>query len=88
MAKGIIDCKGQVINIGDKVQTEYGDVIEVCGGLVNEHRLFNAHKCTVVPATTPLTNTGEIIPGKTVNPGGPVGPPVYDVDMDCVVWGT
>jgi hypothetical protein len=89
MASAIIDCTGKVINIGDRIRTEHGDVIEVCGGLVSEHKLFNAEKCELVPQDTPLTHSGHVDPTKdgkaaveraaTPKPTRPVG--------DCIVWG-
>jgi hypothetical protein len=87
MAQGIIDCQGQVIKIGDKVRTEFGDVIDVCGGMVSEHRLFVSHNCTVVDPSTPITNTGHIVPGVTEVPHS-MGAKTLDVQFDCVVWGT
>jgi hypothetical protein len=80
MAKGIIDCKGRIINIGDRVRTGTGDVIEVCGGMVSEHRLFTSHDCVVVPHETPLTNTGHVNPTKDGKDDGG--------DTECIVWGT
>lgn len=74
MARGIIDCTGKTINIGDRVRTERGDVIEVAGGMVSEHFLFNAETCTHVPSNTPLTKTGKPTGTKTMV-------------TDCVVWG-
>lgn len=94
MAKAIVSCTGETINVGDKVRTEFGDVIEVCGGTVNEHKMFNAETCAVVPADTPLTNTGTVpqwnaahsIVQSSGNTTGGTPPPTYATD--CVVWGT
>jgi len=77
MAKGIIDCEGNVINIGDRVKTEHGDVIEVQGGMVSEHALFNAEKCKKVDKTTKLSGTG-----KASNDTRAIRA------SDCIIWGT
>jgi len=86
MANGIVDCTGKAINIGDKVRTEHGDVILVRGGMVSEHKLFNAEKCSHVDKNTPLTNTGHISSLLTNELAGEKKKPV--VVYDCVVWGT
>jgi len=97
MAQGIVDCTGKTINIGDRVKTEHGDVIEVRGGLVSEHVLFNAEKCERVDPSTPLTNTGHVEAFRKKHGhdgalgGGAKGdrqskPPLQS--GDCVVWGT
>lgn len=98
MARGIIDCTGQTINIGDKVRTASGDVIEVCGGMVSEHVLFNAETCAVVDKSTPLSNTGHVDEfRKHHGHDGPLGGGKKDEPQakqfqstsgDCVVWGT
>jgi len=79
MAKGIIDCTGKVINIGDIVKTEHGDVIKVEGAAVSKFKLFNAEKCKLMPAGTKLTNTGVVDAFKEGSKA--IG------DGDCVVWG-
>jgi hypothetical protein len=99
MAAGIFDCKGRKINVGDKVRTEFGDVIEVCNALVTEHRIFNAEACELVPAETPLTNTGLTENTRKREPHHPA--PTAEGQqalataaakgaagqLDCVVWG-
>ncbi len=81
MANGIVDCDGKIIKIGDKVRTEFGDVIEVCGGMVSEHKLFVSHNCVIVDPSTPLTNTEHVVSDTK---------PTKDskINFDCVVWGT
>jgi len=95
MAQGIVDCTGKTINIGDKVRTETGDIIEVCGGMVSEHVLFNAEKCKVVGKDEKLTNTGHVEEFRKKHGqdgplgGGPKGEKqTRSSSGDCVVWGT
>jgi hypothetical protein len=100
MASGITDCKGRKINLGDKILTEFGDVISVCGAVVNEHRMFNAEKCEVVSQDTPLTNTGLTTKTREREPNHPAPTSVGQTalaaaavvgdasQLDCVVWGS
>ena len=88
MASGIIDCTGKAIHVGDKVRTEHGDVIQVCGALVNEHKLFNAEKCELVPHDTPLTNTGHTAAAIEIQAATAAGNKPPKVTVDCIVWGT
>ena len=91
MASGIVDCKGKTIMLGDRIRTPHGDVIDVCGGMVSEHKLFISHQCEVVDKNTPLTNTGHVgtkVGGKTghvdLKTAGLDG---GSADGDCIVWG-
>jgi hypothetical protein len=91
MASGITDCTGKTINIGDRVRTEHGDVIDVCGGMVSEHRLFNAEKCTLVDHKTALTGTGHVTGAKEAEAARLKDPTAKKRPLvvgDCVVWGT
>ena len=78
MAKAIITCTGQTINIGDKVRTPDGRVITVHGAAIGQ-RFYNAEQCTKVSHDTPTD--------------GPATPHAQAVaaesgDSDCVVWGS
>lgn len=99
MAAGIVDCTGKQIMLGDKLKTASGDVIEVCGGFVSEHVLFNAETCEVVDKDTPITNTGHVKDFKAkhghdgpLGGGGVAATASKDAKAaatgDCVVWGT
>lgn len=90
MAKGIVDCTGKVINIGDKVRTASGDVIEIQGGFISERKFFNAAGCKVVPKHTKLTNSGKAIDCvKQFNDasGTPQAAAALNDGGDCIVWG-
>lgn len=83
MARGIIDCNNQVINIGDRVRTAGGDVIEVKGGMVSEHAFFNAETCTKVDKHTKLTGTGKFaVSAKAVSKVV-----LPHQTTDCIIWG-
>jgi len=73
MARGIIDCKNRTINIGDRVRTATGEVIQVVGAAIGE-KFHNAELCELVPNDTPLTPK-NLRGGKD------------DDASDCVVWG-
>jgi hypothetical protein len=93
MARGIIDCTGQVINCGDRVRTEDGTVIEVIGGFVSSKKLYNAEKCVVVPKSTPTTaEKFAELKLTAAAEGQKLGVEMVsgaDDDInDCVVWGT
>jgi hypothetical protein len=88
MASGIVDCTGKTIHVGDKVKTEHGDIIEVCGGLVSEHKLFNAEKCELVAHDTPITNTGHVEGAKDLQAARAAGVKPPKIVSDCIVWGT
>jgi len=74
MAKSITDCTGKTISIGDYVQAEDGTVFQVCGGMISEHKLYNAETCTIVDVNTYNQFKST------------VALDVSDV-TDCVVWG-
>lgn len=76
MAHGIVDCTGRSILKGMKVRTAGGRVIMVCGGMVNEDKLYNAETCEIVPDSTPTT------------PGGGISGTDTSEGTDCVVWGS
>lgn len=85
MARGIIDCNNQIINVGDRVRTASGDVIEVKGGMVSEHAFFNAETCTKVDKHTKLTGTGKFTASSKVTSKALV--PLPHQVTDCIIWG-
>ena len=76
MAHGIVDCNNRQILKHMKVRTAGGRVIEVCGGMVNEAKMYNAETCEIVPDDTPVT------------PGGGLSGTDTSEGTDCVVWGS
>ena len=90
MAKGIITCTGEQINIGDKVRTPAGTVVRVTGAAIGVE-FHNAEQCTHVDSSEPTTaevnaaklgkaNKGEKEPVKPVSGG--------QRSSDCIIWGT
>lgn len=52
----ICDSQGNAVNINDRLRASDGTVFEVCGFLLNEHKMFHARDVTLVPKNTPLTS--------------------------------
>lgn len=85
MAKGIVTCTGETINVGDVVRTETGAVIRVEGAAIGK-RFFNAEKCEHVPHGT-KTTAEEKAEAHTKAGVKPVSGGQSDVG-DCIVWGS
>lgn len=93
MARGIVTCTGEQINIGDKVRTSHGTVIRVEGAAIMK-AYYNAEACTKVSAKTPTTAEVNAKRLKAANAGAKRRgeKPVKAVsggqsDGDCIVWG-
>ena len=97
MARGIVDCKNRVINVGDKVRTPTGRVIKVQGAAVAKE-FFNAEACELVHHDVPTTEElHAVFPALASDPGiiiigqlavGKIAADAGDDPLDCVVWGT
>jgi hypothetical protein len=80
MAKGIVTCDGQIINVGDVVRTETGAVIRVEGAAIGL-QFYNAEKCKVMPHGTKTTAEEH------AEKAGAAPLKASDVG-DCIVWGS
>lgn len=82
MAKAIITCTGETINIGDKVKTPDGRIIKVEGAAIGVS-FHDAEKCQVVghdvKTTKELEESGE---------GSVETKAVRRTSSDCIIWGT
>ncbi len=79
MASGIVNCKGEVFDKGDRLQTEEGYVFDFAGGMVVKGGFFDAERCVKVQKDHPLGWPKAKDDTVDKRP-----PPIF---TDCVVWG-
>lgn len=81
MARGIVTCTGETINIGDKVRTADGSILTVQGAAIGVS-FHNAETCVVVPSHT-KTTAEEHAEAKDAP-----GAASRRANSDCIIWGT